>query len=315
MKKNLILDSILMAVFTLLLGLGITALTGYLARDKGSVLVGPSLVIEKERYVPINISVFTDRAINDLIVSIPTSTVITDIVSSSPIQMQEVPDIAGTHTVKRLIISGIEPNQTTSLLIPVASEQAAELVQSLNAKELRFQIQSWSDLRDPTILIRTSAAISLGLYSLFWGLFYYWFSSRLNKMDLNMSEGKKEFESTMEKSKREFESGAEALSQALEKSEAKLSEALNVATRMRLLLVKRIADYSKELTFWQDTIRKVLYESTRNKDTADKLINAVTANLNTYSTRHDSIQDFDLIAQMADFMSSSERNAPAKHDE
>ena len=52
----------------------------------------------------------------------------------------------------------------------------------------------------------------------------------------------------------------------------------------RLTLQKKLADYSKELNFWRDTIRKLLYKSKNSKLDEDTIFRTVTNNLKTYRT-------------------------------
>jgi len=54
-----------------------------------------------------------------------------------------------------------------------------------------------------------------------------------------------------------------------------------VATKYRLLYSARISDYKKELEFWQDTIRKIMYSNCESEN----LFNMVTDNLKTYRTK------------------------------
>ena len=54
--------------------------------------------------------------------------------------------------------------------------------------------------------------------------------------------------------------------------------------RIKIRFVKTISDYAKELEFWKDTIRKILYESNKNKIESEDIFKMVTLNLKTYNT-------------------------------
>ena len=66
--------------------------------------------------------------------------------------------------------------------------------------------------------------------------------------------------------------------------------------RIKILLLARLSDYSKELTFWRDTIRKILYSMSKTgKKAAEEVIKEVTATLKTHSTLSESEDDFETI--------------------
>ena len=63
--------------------------------------------------------------------------------------------------------------------------------------------------------------------------------------------------------------------------------------------------------FWQDTIRKILYETTRDDQIAERLFETVTEHLKTYSTRETNLaKDFDLIVELASFLPKRRESDP-----
>lgn len=52
-----------------------------------------------------------------------------------------------------------------------------------------------------------------------------------------------------------------------------------------ILYLARLGDYSKELNFWRDTIRKITYNSTNKNNGTESIIDIVTKSLKTYRTR------------------------------
>lgn len=70
----------------------------------------------------------------------------------------------------------------------------------------------------------------------------------------------------------------------LDKTEEEGKELENQLRRIKIRFVKTISDYAKELEFWKDTIRKILYESNKNKIESEDIFKMVTLNLKTYNT-------------------------------
>jgi DNA repair exonuclease SbcCD ATPase subunit len=58
--------------------------------------------------------------------------------------------------------------------------------------------------------------------------------------------------------------------------------------RINVLMMARLSDYAKELDFWRDTIRKILYQGKGETLTAEGVVRQVTQTLKTYSTLSES---------------------------
>lgn len=82
---------------------------------------------------------------------------------------------------------------------------------------------------------------------------------------------------------------------------------------MRLYLLTHISQLHKELSFWHDTVRKMLYNSQNEFQTADKVIEAVTSTLKTYTTRKRSEEKMDELLYLAQLIADS-RELHSKHD-
>lgn len=60
---------------------------------------------------------------------------------------------------------------------------------------------------------------------------------------------------------------------------------------LRIDYARRLRDHVKELQYWRDTIRKLLYEHNIG---ADRLFHSITSSLKTYSVNYKSNLDFEL---------------------
>lgn len=66
-----------------------------------------------------------------------------------------------------------------------------------------------------------------------------------------------------------------------------------------MYLLARITDYSRELQFWRDTIRKVLYGVNFDEKSVDDIISNVSLVLKTYTTQEVKV-DFEVVRELAE---------------
>jgi hypothetical protein len=73
----------------------------------------------------------------------------------------------------------------------------------------------------------------------------------------------------------------------------------------------RLSDYAKELSFWRDTIRKILVEQGQTLKDTDTIINNVTKSLKTYSTKAlEDIESFESIKIAASLIHPQSNSTP-----
>lgn len=84
-------------------------------------------------------------------------------------------------------------------------------------------------------------------------------------------------------------------------------------SEIRIYYSAHISDLRKELSFWRDTVRKMLYNSQNEFQTADKVIDTVTSTLKTYTTRKRSKENMDELLYLAQLIADS-RELHGKHD-
>lgn len=101
----------------------------------------------------------------------------------------------------------------------------------------------------------------------------------------------------------------EDLKKAKEESDQSINEAeariMKENQELRSYYTVRIAQLSKELAFWRDTIRKLLYDGQKEFQTADKVIETVTVTLKTYTTREHNDDKMDETLYLAQLIADS----------
>lgn len=296
-------NTLVSATVSFLVALAFGTLIEIFKQDHGSVMIGPTITIHSQLFVPIDISNYLENSVDDLKLSIPNTAPLKDIISSNPIQIKETTDVVGTNKRKWLMISGIEPNKVTRLLIPIAANNELEFCSIVNAKEKKIDVESIVDIRSPlTVALKDALPFAI-ILAIFNAIVTFWANKK-------MTEQKKVFE--------ELKTDLQNVDKSHKIENSKLEEKANELelknTRIRILLLARLTDYSKELNFWRDTIRKLLYQSAGSRIDSEKIITHVTETLKTYGTKKGSLMEFEAIKVMAGLLSNSSQASDNEND-
>ena len=100
---------------------------------------------------------------------------------------------------------------------------------------------------------------------------------------------------------------------AVKESEAERKNIKRDTQEMRAYLLTVISQLRKELSFWRTTVRKLLYDSQNEFQTADKVIETVTSTLKTYLTREHSDENMDELLYLAQLIANS-KELHSKYD-
>lgn len=74
-------------------------------------------------------------------------------------------------------------------------------------------------------------------------------------------------------------------------------------------MLSRLSDYSKELTFWKDTLKKILYKTETRSSSSEVIFDTVTETLKTYGTRKNYKDvDFDTLTVLQGILKESSKN-------
>lgn len=299
MKK--IADTMVAVAITFAVTLALSFVVQLLTQDKGTVMIGPVVTIQGQLYMPTDISNLTHELLDNVVLSIPESTDSQSIVSSSPIEVEEVPDVIGTSIRKRIQVSGLEPSQVTRLLVPISDQDVAELVRLVNAEQVRLAIERVEGLERPISLAMKDALVTATIYAAIVAIGLFRFYAQLSDLREQSEAWSKKLDEAVAE-QREVELRVAA---AQAESEEQASELANKLRRIQILMSARLSDYSKELTFWRDTIRKILYQATGDSKASETVINHVTETLRTYGTRSGTADDFETINVLAGILSNS----------
>ena len=182
------------------------------------------------------------QAFDKLRLSIPSATTPTSLVASRPVQIKPAKDAAGTHIQARILVSGLEAKQLTRLLIPINNESDARLVELLNGPDLTVKIVDSSNISNPVLLALRDAVVPAALVSLLLALAMAWFQYRIEKIRSKLDKPQAEATAKLDTLQAEAATKIQHLT-------AQLDTTSNSLSRIKVLLLARLADYVKELEF------------------------------------------------------------------
>lgn len=256
------LDIAVPVIIAFIVSLVLQTLLTYLSRESGSVSLISDFAIDGIRYDSISISNYSNEPIDGLLVSVPTTTIITMTLSSAPVQISDMPNNVAAAQSKLINISSIIPNHVTQILVPVSGSGADQATKILNAEQLNLAELPTADITYPYITIVPLVLLNSIIVAFFTGVFMYYVDRQARKM----------------------ESELELLKIDLSKSREQLDLLTKAISSNLRITASRLSDYSKELDFWHDTVRKLLYNVKHEYRVSDKLIKTVTETLGTYQT-------------------------------
>lgn len=254
----------------------------YVSRDSGTITVGPSDAIQGKTYLPVAISNFSESPLDDIVLSVPSSVASSELISSDSIRVTDEPNNAATVDRKQISISGIGHNRVVMLQIPLANQDQIADVEVMNAKQKKLTVMPVKDISYPVTRVLLAALLAAIVYAFIFALFMMWEYSNQIEMDANLQEVKERL-ATVEK-------------RGVERENA-MREITSTLNRTKIVLLARMSDYARELRFWRDTMRKVLYGLTGGKEAGEELVKHVSQSLKSYTTiaSADADTDFELM--------------------
>ncbi len=285
-----VLDTGLVVGITFLVTLFLNATINYFTQPRANVLTGSITSVQGRTFALVEITNFTFEPLNSLVLSVPKTLDLGDLVFSNPTRVESIPDASGTDLRKHISISGFEPSRVTVMLVPISQPSDLDLIRVVNAHQLHITETSTTVDNPYDTLMRRAAETAI-IYSIFVAIGYYWQDTRASHRQEDLT-----------KQIQEHKEQVEAVQKQLTDVTTKISEIHREGHRIRIFYLKRLSDATKELDFWRDTVRKMLYQTCEDKNVSERLINHVTNTLKTYSTRSEAIADYDTIDALAGFM-------------
>jgi|GEM_PF-3818310 hypothetical protein len=277
-------------VFEVLITVLITSLVSLalqyiLSINQCNVSIGTSIVSNNKIMTPITIkNNSSNKAIKKIAISVAQYNQITDGITSLSYQINQ--------TNNNLVINYIPPKETVSLILVTKDILNLEDVKIVYDGRINT---TYLEKKSVTYLLIITQAI---IYGLMFILSQYFIDKKILNFKSQLIVSKEEIE-RLDKKLEETEKYQENLLKRcddLKKEEYKT----------RLYYISRMKSYSKELDFWKDTIRKILYQSSTGEINETVIFDTVTKTLKTYGTRNNSDSNYEEITYLAEIMNKEE---------
>jgi hypothetical protein len=289
MKK--VFESIVTALLIIILQMLISGLGGLLLGPKISVMLFSSTDGDTGKYIEsIDFYNYDNKLANDIWLGIPKSVDTTAITSTRPISITAAKDeVPSLSTYKRINISSLSPNSLTRVFFPVKDKADFAFFKIENIREKRITFLSSENLESPAIKAIKDDLFALVINLISYSILFYFL---LRWLDNKLGRYKKEI-SIIDKS--------------LDEAKEKQIRYGSAVKKIQRILIKKNAEITRELDYWKDTIRKILYEQKKDPASSDKLIRIIAESLKSYSHSDSNKDQIELAETMASMMLSEKK--------
>lgn len=261
-NKKIIIDAIVTSLISSLILLIINSGVYWFTKEKINITVTPSSYINNEYVTVISLKNFqNNKSISDI-----------NLWFDNVIIKNADTDLKNVVNKDNIKINDISPDYTGNIIIH-SEKEVTEQSLKIELKEKCNLIFTGFQKESAYIQIINYLGTAL-IYFIEFAIMLY-ISNTINNKKIEKLEKKIEGEEKVLK----------LLEQNQEISEKKAKELQKRVMKNKLLLERKISDYSRELNFWKDTIRKVLYGFSKDETKKKDICEIVTNNLKTYRTK------------------------------
>lgn len=297
-----IISALVLGALTLVFNLFIS----YFFIEKGTVRIGEPVQIGQNQFqISISLVNTSNKNIDNLEIKLPLNVLTDDIFVSQPIIINKLNTNYGNHSGGVYQIPKIASHEKLTMIVssPVRIESSQIVINNNgNNLEIEYLDKISSSFKKNIGLWIINALI----YTVIFGLTSYISDNRRQKQDRELIESieksKKEIQDEKEWMNNRFDEYHNEKAILLEKTnrlEQQVQKVHDSHIKWKVIYQSRLRDYSKELNFWRDTIRKIVYKSSESKIESSDLINIVTKNLQTYHTKIDAEENFESLIIMS----------------
>lgn len=286
-------SQIINVLLAVLLTFFLNTVTSYWVSNNGSVTLGKVLEVEDKSYQPVDISNYTNKTVDGLKIILPESISIPSIIVSKALKIDEGKNMHSPDGSLLITISNISAKAVTRILIPVGMNNRLSEDDFINLNEVAFEMKSDSNVKDPLYDAIADSFRNAVIYAviLIIGNFY------ITKKIKAIYKENKEISNELKDIRKETEDKQKDLSK-------RVDDVALLNKRQRMYLLKRISEYSKEITFWRDTVRKMLIKNVTPEE-INSTLKSISKKLDTSST-HSNIQkeynEFEQVVKIVDIV-------------
>lgn len=283
--------TIVTLIVTFVVTLTLNSISTYFSSTNGSMAISQPLSVGDSNIVVLSINNYSNKFIENMTLEIPGEISSKNFHSDTAVKFSDSVE-GGNHGNGSVKISQISPRQITTIVISGIKSDARQSIRVLNASESGLTVQSGDELESPLRRAITMALFASVAQAILLSISTYYANAKFNETKEQIDDLKNKLD----------ESGKNAGDLRKE-----LRETKTYAAKIRILLLGRISDYSKELEFWRNVVKEMVVSGGTKKGDYDGIVNLVRRTLKTYSTK-DSELEFEAIKIAAEWLRSEERN-------
>ncbi|SCY78075.1 hypothetical protein [Lysinibacillus fusiformis] len=311
MLNSKILEYIVPAIILSVLTFISTMVFNYFSGINSVASIGTTTFFENNEYVvPINIQTY-NTVLKDLQIVLDTTVTEKQIKTNMPVDIKIIDNHLSNFSGTTLSISQISKDQFINLLIITDKKLNKDEVR-IYPNENEIDVFYGSMDTDPIGKLVKSTIITSIIYGVFIFLMAYFINQQNSKRndiykkesDARITQIKEETEKLI--SQYSFETNRkkddiaqlnierDRLALENEKSQKEYIIYKDNLLKKQILLQAKLHDYSKELNFWRNTIRKMLHNNSRNVSSVE-IFDIVSKSLKTYQTNEKTNYDFEAL--------------------
>ncbi|WP_337034735.1 hypothetical protein [Paenibacillus illinoisensis] len=260
--KKIFTESLFPTILVTLLSFVFSFFSNYMNMPDVMIQVGEIVKVENQYQVSVSIFNLGKKDVHKMDTIFPDVINLGDIHTSDKIIINQK-----TSTGQNVYeIGGIRKDQSVQMTLFFQNQINPEKISFLNS-DLNISVNYFNQQVDvyQGRVVR-EALIQTIVFLIIFGSFNYFYVKRM-----------KESERLLERVEKNNE-------MQLKFYKEQLNDVQSVMAKTRILNARRTHEYKKELSFWRDTIRKIIYNSGRTEREANKMFDQISTNLKTHQT-------------------------------
>ncbi|WP_238906648.1 hypothetical protein [Clostridium sp. YIM B02506] len=300
--SKVVRDSLISALMVAIVSGLINILVAFWTSEQGIVRVNDTMKIEDNKYqLNIDIVSLGDYDLNKLRISIPKKIDLKEVKVNQPVRLTPITTNINGNYGDILEVDKVAAKQRIHIIFSLNEYvNLHDIVIDKNDNKVKVE---YADEIGNTFNIKI---VQILIQSLMFGILIfiigYMFERRrlryLEDAQEKVDEQSKQINDLKENVKRQSEN-IDKVDDRYEKIVEKYNKYEADSKKKQIILLSRLNEYKKELSFWRDTIRKILYRNGVNKENTEDIIDSITTNLKTYQTNSKNEIDFDTVNHLA----------------
>lgn len=251
--------------------------------DKSTITIGESTQINNNQFsIPISIHT-NSKQLENFQIEVDDKVTEDQIKASQLLKIKIIENNVGPADSSIIKIGNIPQDENINLLI-LTNKKLSDNQLKVNSSGNGLTVKYDSEKENPIKGQMKELIFNAILYTFLVGISsYYTNRSRDEKINL--------FKELLQQQNKKLEKEEKRIKEV----EDKIKNSQTDSTKRQILLQAKLNDYRKELNFWRNTIRKILYQLTNGEKKADELIKIVSKALKTYQTNEKNEHDFETL--------------------